>query len=321
MKKLLLIQCLFFNNILAAVAFDVVWLQMQQDYSIAHANHLNRLGANSDNTNNFYRQMVRQLDQVVKGKPNINILKKSSLTDVMVRGYLPELAVYEEAYLTYCTKKETAELLKRFKEDNRGLLDTNCEKFNCSSTTLGHLYYTARVLDSLSEAPKTIIEFGGGFGNLAKCFKSILPNSTIVVIDLPEMGAIQKMFIEYTAPEVPVVLHQDNVKNIQAGAINLISLHLLEELNLESPDLFISTFALSEVPEALQKKVIEKKFFNTKNVYITGQINGWKGIGIDWMVEQNLILDSIRKIYINSSCKPFHLCKKEMMSYEIMASK
>lgn len=296
-------------------SFSDKWSEMQRDYRAVKKMH------NYNNTfkytNEFYNKLVSDLDKLVMGIPNINFLKNSCLTGIMVRGIVPELELYEETFLSECISNQTKSLIFNYKENNQNLLDTNCIKFNCSSTTLGHLYYVAKILE-LAEGffPKLILEVGGGFGNLAKCLKKILPNSTVIIIDLPEMCVIQKMFLNTTAPEVDVFLHKNSGHVIQQGAINLVPLCFLENLSIK-PDLFVSTFALSESPKTMQDFIMHKNFFGAQHVFITGQINGWSGLGHSWMVSHDSIIGAVRKNYYKTICTPFHWIKKEFLSYEI----
>lgn len=296
-------------------SFSENWREMQKDYN--DIKKLRSYDNTFEYTNQFYNKLILDLDKLVVGLPDINFLKNSCLTGIMVRGVVDELKVYEETFLSECLDSKTKQYMSRFEENSQGVLDLSSDKFNCSATTLGHLYYVAKTLEmSKDDYPEVILEVGGGFGNLARCFKKILPGSTVVIIDLPEMCVIQKMFLNYTAPEINVFLHKNSGQDIKKGAINLIPLCFLDKV-LVNPDLFISTFALSEAPESMQNFVINKKFFNAKQIFITGQIDGWRGLGHNWMVNHNSLVASVRNNYDKVICTPFHWINKGFLSYEI----
>ena len=314
MHKLFYVACLF-KVFMINGDISTIWRQMQSDY--LSVKDMPEYKNSFKYTNGFYNQLVIDLDKLVMGVPNIDFLNKSCLTSVMVRAAVDELSLYEETFLSECIDNKTKQYISEFKENNQGLLDSNCSKFNCSSTTLGHLYYVAKVLElSGGDCIETILEVGGGFGNLAKCFKKILSNCTVVIVDLPEMCVIQKMFLNYTTPEINVLLHKKSGQAVRQGSINLVPLCFLEGIVFK-PDLFISTFALSESPSSMQNYIVDNNFFNAKRVYITGQINGWHGIGHNWMLNHDLILEAVRKNYNHPLCVPFHWIKKGFLSYEI----
>jgi hypothetical protein len=298
--------------------FSTAWNIMRKSYQAIKLEP--KYAHMSKYSNFFYENLISDLDKLVLSSPREDFLLNSCLTNVMVRCYDPNFTAYEEAFLNYCISDQTKKMIASFSEENYGFLDRDCGKL--STTSLGHLFYVAKNLEfcDRNSFPEVIMEIGGGFGNLAKCFKQVLRNCTIVIIDLPEMSVIQNMFLSYVLPDVKVILHVNDVCSIEKGAINLVPVYLIEELVLE-PDLFVSTFALSEASQKMQELVIAKNFFNAKKVYITGQLNGWEGIGIDWIVDHQLIINALRSGYKKTTCIPFHLLKKDFLSYEVLASK
>lgn len=303
-------------------SFEEIWYENQREYlDLKHSGFYHKTFLYS---NPFYEQFLFNVEKLITGLPNKNFLTKSCLTYVMVRASLNELediAAYEETFITECISPQTKKILLNFKEETNGLLDRSCQILDCASISLVHLMYIAKILESYYEGdyPGVILDIGGGFGNIAKILKQILPNSTIVVVDLPEMSIIQKTYLNYTMPKLKVVLHKNNFLSIEPGCINLVPICFLDQLSL-SPDLLMSTFALSEAPESTQKFIINKNFFDAKKLYIAGQINGWKDIGFDWIVKHNLIIDAVREKYKKVTCSPMHVCRKNFLSYDIIAN-
>jgi len=299
-------------------SFECLWHEMQRN-CIEVQNKTFDYKAKQYVSSYYNDFLSNKLNSIIFGEPKHDFLTNSFITPIMVRGYVEKVALYEECFLRDCISNKTKKMIARFSESNKGLLDVNCKEFNCSSSTLGHLFYIAKVLESCcdEEYPNLILEIGGGFGNLAKLFKQILPESTIVIIDLPQMNMIQKMFLNYTSPEFKVVRYEGN-NILEKGAINLVSVCFLEDLSIK-PDLLISTFALSESSEQMQKIVINNNFFDAKKIYITGQLDGWRKLGFDWIVDHNYIINAIRERYIYSRCVPFHFFDKKFLSYELFA--
>lgn len=118
---------------------------------------------------------------------------------------------------------------------------------------------------------KVIIEWGGGYGNMAYLIKEFFAKrGTYIIIDIPIMIYLQfhyfisgdiKHFVGYKNLNV---INNDNLK-IKKGKINLLSLPFLETMELDC-DLFISTWALSESGKKSIDYIIGNNFFNARHI-------------------------------------------------------
>jgi len=100
------------------------------------------------------------------------------------------------------------------------------------------------------EAPK-IVEFGGGYGNMARILKSLNRECTYIIIDLPSMLCIQHWFLTGALGAGVVSLEPDVIVE---GKINLVTLGTFISQNLAPGDrMFLSTWALTEAPSRVQK--------------------------------------------------------------------
>ncbi len=323
MKKrlilLILSPYLTISSHLYSASFENAWVSMQQDYldiksSPDYEDSKLLIG-------DFYTNFRNQVALMIFSPPNKQFLTRSCLSGVMHRTHETFTATYEETFLQYCLSNKTKAKLNLFTNDKNCLMPITCPKFNCSATTLGHLFYTAKILEAIDSNPSVIIEFGGGFGNLTRCLKTIMPDTTIIIIDLPEMCVIQKMYLGYTLPNASIELHKSSNLQIKPREINLVPIHLINHLKVDS-DLFVSTFALSEAPNITQSLLANFNFFNAKHIYLTGQIDGWKNLKIDLFTLESheLLLNQVRNKYKTVSVSPFHILSENAKSYELIAT-
>jgi len=212
-----------------------------------------------------------------------------------------ELVYLRNAHAEICA------LIQRYGESPVGRPSIDCPELGISANSLGMLYYFARIIGQLGkEHLDSIVEFGGGCGSLCRVFLELLPtHPTYVIIDLPEMLALQYIFLRGSSDTYRVVAHTSLPIDIKENCVNLVPVHLIEGLTL-SPDLFVSTFALSESPQSIHEIVAERRFFDTKSLYMVGQDTAaerWKKISFESM-------DAIRHIaydvFPNVQLEPFH---------------
>jgi putative sugar O-methyltransferase len=253
---------------------------------------------------------------LILGEVNQRFVNDVFINGNMVRRDKTHVQTFEVQYLLYCLSDETQKLLYRFQDTELVGLPYDCGEFNCSINTLGHLFYAAKVLEQCKNKNlETIVEFGAGYGNLARIFKKVLPDTTLVLIDLPEMLALQYFFLTSTLADVRVIMHTTPPAEYEKGAIHLVPPYDIEDMQCRA-DLFISTFALSESSAQIQELVISKNFFNAPVCYIVGQLEGW---GPEFnFVHHSFLHDSIRSVYSSVQCQPYHMVLNDLKSYEII---
>ncbi len=164
----------------------------------------------------------------------------------------------------------------------RGLLETHrdpsagvpriSEKLpGLSTNMLGMLYYLQRVHQHCEGSlPERFIEVGGGYGAFAFAWMRQNPSASYVIVDLPEMLAIQHYFLTLALPGHRVVFAADSDARPEPGQILLLPARRLSELPL-SCDLLFSTFGFSELPRELQKQIESTAYFNASRIFLTGQ--------------------------------------------------
>lgn len=231
---------------------------------------------------------------------------------------MEHLSEIQTIFLQNCVANKTKILLENASDHPLAKLPVNIQEFNCSVHCLNHLFYLGRILETRGNNPiKTTIEIGSGYGNLMRLLKQIAPESTNIMFDIPEMAALQWLYLKSTLPQhTRIFLHASIPNNFEPGAIHILPISFIDDIELTT-DIFISTFALSESANSLQKKVIEKRFFNANVCYLAGQLEGWSG----YFVGHNLIHEAIRNQFAFVVCSPFPNSTKKSRSYEIIAKR
>lgn len=176
-------------------------------------------------------------------------------------------------YLKYCLTPASAALVSKITETPVDGFPITVEEFNCSAATLSDMYNAARILESLYGAGhSTIVELGGRYGNMARIFKQIYPQSTYVIIDTPEALCVQLMFLLFAVPDLDIKFHfeLEEKEPLRVGAINLMPLHLAFIYKFTT-DLFFS-FPSSEEPIlGVQQEFALREFFGADlTMFLTG---------------------------------------------------
>lgn len=168
--------------------------------------------------------------------------------------------------------------VKLLKEDCIGTPNISNMDFLTSANRAhhaNHLAYFSKATKKNIWESKLIVEWGGGYGNMARIIRKLNPKITYVIIDLPELLALQYIYLSSVeSRECVHVVAGDGSNHLELGKINLITQQLfLELLPSTECDGFISTWAISESPKAAQEFVYTNNFFGAKNILIGSLIN------------------------------------------------
>ncbi|MFC1841595.1 putative sugar O-methyltransferase [Candidatus Dependentiae bacterium] len=317
-SKTIFILLFFQNNCLATnlknATFEKIWALMQNEYNIITNNY--NVSKYEKYCHTEWKKHRKNLEKIIYGKPNKNFLSNPIIAGTMVRSGINATQKFEIAYLEKCISSSTKDKLKQFKDVDAGWTPHTCKEFNCSVNTLGHLFYVAKIFEKLNHTEiKTVVEFGGGYGNLAHVLKKTQPDVTIVIFDLPELIALQSVFLRSNLPQEDIIVHYNSPENYKEKAIHLIPIYLLEDTKIDA-DAFISNFALSETSLEMQNIIFNKNFFNANICYISGQ---FKGCGF---TNHGTVFEHLRYCYPNTEFQPFHfLSGKKIVAYEAIATR
>jgi hypothetical protein len=138
---------------------------------------------------------------------------------------------------------------------------------------------------------KHVFEFGGGYGNFCRLLYSFGYSGEYIILDLPEMHAIQKYFLGLAIPE-----------RIKQNLIKFTGLKNKNLKKIQSPSLFFATFSLSEAPLIVRIQM-EPHFKNFSYLFISynrsfGGIDNteyFKGLLI--MLDEHFYIKTIKDPY------------------------
>lgn len=140
-----------------------------------------------------------------------------------------------------------------------------------SHNSIHHLYHLIRFLDKTKcdlDQMDIIIEWGGGYGNMAKIFRRLKSTpSTYVIIDIPLFSCIQWLYLATIFGEENINLLQNPEDTIHNKKINLLPICFVDRHKI-SANLFISTWALSESSRYSQDYVVNHNWFNSKHILL-----------------------------------------------------
>ena len=121
----------------------------------------------------------------------------------------------------------------------------------------------------------TVVEIGGGYGNMAKIFKKLRPESTYIIIDIPIFSYIQALYLKILFGRDAVSLISKKDQMVNKGKINIVPLNEKNILEIggaiQDTDIFISTWALSESNQKMQDLVKKLHYFNAKYLLLAYQ--------------------------------------------------
>jgi hypothetical protein len=144
-------------------------------------------------------------------------------------------------------------------------------KYMTSHNTIHTLYHLARYSAATGcdlEDIHNVVEWGGGYGNLARIFQRLKsPSLTYTIVDLPIMSMIQSIYLSSILGEDKVRIIQSPEMTLKDGVINLLPVGHLKDHEPRG-DLFVSTWALNESSENAQKYVTSRAWFDSKHVLL-----------------------------------------------------
>jgi putative sugar O-methyltransferase len=304
------------QGLLGSSAIQENWLLMQKNYLELRKNNEAYESISRDYYHPVWDNTRFVLQNLINSSIVPNLASVGCINANMIRQGFGDPQRFEVLYLQKCISQSTKNMLNQVQDTDFLGLGKQCAEWNCSTNTLGHLFYAARILETVYHTEHaTIVELGGGYGNFARIFKQARPDSTFILIDFPEVSALQFFFLKSTLENTKIIFHTIKPDTFEQGAIHILPIYFIEESPVTA-DIFISTFALSECSQVLQKLIIQKHCFQANDVYISGQFDG--GNPNCSFVHHSYLIDSLRKLYQQCICQPFHFWS-QTATYEIIA--
>ncbi|MEK7568567.1 MAG: putative sugar O-methyltransferase [Patescibacteria group bacterium] len=183
--------------------------------------------------------------------------------------------IQKELISTYLTRNKAKEILREY---NIGKPLLNDIGYVTSGNNIHHLYHLIKFFketETNSSNINTVVEVGGGYGNMSKIYKKMNKESTYIIIDIPIFSYIQAVYLKTIFGREAVHIVHNNKIYIKKGSINVIPLNkkIFGEISkiISGVDLFISTWALSESNEAMQSYVKSIDYFKAKYLLLAYQ--------------------------------------------------
>ena len=200
----------------------------------------------------------------------ISFLRNKNINETMFvdANWISDEIAFLESRIT---KKMLKEILK---EDYLGDPILHYPKYLTSHNSIHQLYHLLRFSEKSDIFKiKNIVEWGGGYGCMAKIFRRLSSDEmTYTIVDTPLFSCIQWLYLTITLGEECINIITSPKQKINMNKINLLPLCFLEKHTIQT-DLFIALWSLSESSKYSQDYVASCNFFNSKYFLIAYQDN------------------------------------------------
>lgn len=217
----------------------------------------------------FWQDVNKKALKSFEPKPKWDFLSNRAIKDTM---FVAGDQNWLDKQIAFLQKQVGAPLMRMATEDPAGdpwLLDS--VPYKTSHNTLHHLYHIYFYLHKTKIKKsdlKTVVEWGGGYGNFAKLWKRhIDPEATYIIIDTTLFCSIQWLYLSTVLGMSQVHILDSPEATIQPGKINLVPLALMDNLDIKG-DLFVSTWGLSESLNKAQDYVVERGWFDCPHLLL-----------------------------------------------------
>lgn len=260
------------------------WEEAARDFAAVHA----RLARHREPhfVTTTWITFERRIEADLLPAPPFDFQRSTTLRDTMVmvtggRAFRRELDTCRAAW----GAEQIAALAA---EDYAGDPVLHTDQPLSSHTRIHHLHTLAR--HRLARGPgledaRTAIEWGGGFGGMARLLRRLgPPDATLVLVDLPVLLTLQWAYLTTTLGPDELHLVDEPGVGIEPGRINLVPNGLLTEIDVE-PDLFLTTWALGESETRAQDLCTERGWLAAPRLVIADQRTRSGGSNSDRLLE------------------------------------
>jgi hypothetical protein len=134
-----------------------------------------------------------------------------------------------------------------------------------------HLFHLQRFADATGVEPGAlgvVVEWGAGYGNLAKLLRRLHGGPlTYVAIDTPLFACLQWLYLASILGLEAVHLAGEREDRVEPGKVTLVPVQRAGALDVDA-DLFISTWALNESPEPAQDLVVDRDWYDAQHLLL-----------------------------------------------------
>ncbi|HXS27909.1 MAG TPA: hypothetical protein VN730_09615 [Steroidobacteraceae bacterium] len=123
-----------------------------------------------------------------------------------------------------------------------------------SPLLMQHGYHLVRLLESTDfdlARIELVLEFGGGYGSFFRLLRNLGYGNRHIICDLPAMCALQRFYLRNVFPTGPQADAPPNLEWVSSATTGALG----TQIGAASPSLFVATWSLSEVPQAVRDEV------------------------------------------------------------------
>ena len=202
--------------------------------------------------------------------PPFSFLRGREISSTMFHRFEPDQLAARLDYLH--ARLSAAEFADLAMEDYAGDPPMSIPSLLSSHQHIHLLYLILRFFESSAcdaGRVRSVVEWGGGYGKMAALFWRLVPTRpTYVIIDLPLMCCLQRLYLSSVLGEENVHLLSGEGDRIAEGRVNLVPLALAERVDIAPPDIFAACFSLDECPRWLQERVERRNWFGAEHLLL-----------------------------------------------------
>lgn len=226
----------------------------------------------SDFVTPLWQGYNEELKRIFLPHPSFQFFRNKTIRSTMFVNAGGWWLTEEIAFLEKMLKPET---LRRLLEEDYVGVPTICNsKYLTSHNSIHHLYHLVRFQNSTAvkiNKYNSIVEWGGGYGNMAKIVKRMNMEMTYTIIDTPLFSCIQWLYLSSILGDGDVNIIEDSKDNTMEKKINILPLDFIAESKKIKTDIFVATWSLSESSKFAQNHVNFVSYFGAEHLLIAFQ--------------------------------------------------
>jgi hypothetical protein len=161
-----------------------------------------------------------------------------------------------------------------------------------------HLKFFTKIIDKNIKEFDVILEFGGGYGNMAQVFQKINKNKKFIIFDLLEVNLLQYYYLRKNGFKVSI--NRDDGSNIILINSLLILKRILLKYCSNKNSLLIANWSISETPIRFRKKFMF--IYNFFNYQLIAYQKKFEGIDNVSFFKKKIINNLVNKDFILQKC-------------------
>jgi hypothetical protein len=245
------------------VAFNSLRNQFQAIYLI-----LNKYSI-AQYTMPIWNDYISRLEKAFLPYPSFYFLRNPTIRHTM---FVEAGGSWLKQQLSFLEKKNPKDKLKiLLQEDYVGGPRLLNSTYLTSHNSIHHLYHLLRFSERTQcnfDKIDTIIEWGGGYGNMIKILNRLKSSSaTYIIIDIPLFSCLQWLYLSTIIGKEKIHLPKNPEDTLQRGKINLLPVCFLDHLEVRG-NLFISSWGLNESSKYSQDYVIRHNWFHSNHLLL-----------------------------------------------------